>query len=519
MCRACLSPCPRFALAAALLGAALTTGGSAAAINPDGQPFDGSDFTLDLVQGPVLAGSRVVGLAGAYTPIAEGVAGYPFNPASVAHRVPWSHDWFDWELDGGFTLPTSVTGFDFDNNGDSSFSNAAAFFATGGLGLQFGEFGAGLNADWKLYQVETDKDVLNVNIVRLLLLGGYAFLDGELLGGLGVSLNNVSIERALVIGETSEDRTVADVSGPAWHGGLLWAPNYLPLRVGVAARVALPASAKPDSVPSCVKPACYQIGDDFFVPADPDTFDPNQPRGPGDGFYLPRTVSLPNEIWAGAALQLFRQFNHNWHSPHDEPSEHRRVKQEVEQAREARQIARDQKLSEAAARGQDTDAIEEKLDQQDEKLEEKEEERLDQASEIDRHRRLIPYKTMPRPKLLLSAVAKITWSTLNGVGLDSFLEHQKIERSGEWITVGPHFGAEAEVWPGYLVLRGGSYLEPTRFRQGTDRWHGTGGLDIRIPIEWSVFGLFDDDTTFRLSGAVDATVRYFGWNAGGGIWR
>ena len=90
---------------------------------------------------------------------------------------------------------------------------------------------------------------------------------------------------------------------------------------------------------------------------------------------------------------------------------------------------------------------------------------------------------------------------------------------GEVVTVQPHGALETEVWPGYLVLRGGSYLEPSRFRDIPLRVHGTGGLDIRIPTEWSVFGLLDDDTTFRVGGAVDFSKRYFGWGVGAGIWR
>ncbi|MBW2459634.1 MAG: hypothetical protein JRI68_34390 [Deltaproteobacteria bacterium] len=477
----------------------------------DGQPFDTSEYTIDLHQGPVLAGSRVVGLAGAYAPIAEGVAGYAYNPASVVARVPWSTAWHDWELDGGFTLPTSLSELDFDNNGDSSFTNTAAFFATGGLGLQFGDVGVGINLDWQLYQVETETDILNVSLVRGLLVLGYSFLDGELLTGLGLSANNISIERAIAEAESGEDRTVATVMGPAAHGGVVWAPNYLPIRVGVAARLSLPASQQPDAVPECnEEQGCIQDGDDFYVEDD---------TKPGGRFYLPRTVSLPNEIHAGVALQLFRQLNQGWANPKDEPSHHRRAKEEIERAREAREIERERLIQEATARGESIDVVEDRLDQSEDHARYLEEERLDAAYESDWQRRLIPYKTMPRERLLLSLAMKLTWSTENGVGLDSFLEHQEVERSGEHVTVGPHFGVEGEAWPGYLVLRGGSYFEPTRFERGSGRWHGTGGLDLHIPIEWGVFGLFDDDTSWRLGGAVDGTVRYFGWNVSFGVWR
>src|SRR5690606_11709824 len=185
----------------------------------EGEPIDTSNFTLDLHQGPVLAGSRVVGLGGAYVPIAEGVAGYAFNPAAVALRVPWSTDYLDWDDDGGFTLPSSVTQFDFDNNGDDGFSNDTALFLTAGLGLQAGPGGVGANVDWQLYKVGAGDEALNVNIWRPVLLGGYSLLDGELVIGLGVGLIVVDIDRDIPFGGSSEARDVASVAGPSFHAG------------------------------------------------------------------------------------------------------------------------------------------------------------------------------------------------------------------------------------------------------------------------------------------------------------
>jgi hypothetical protein len=79
---------------------------------------------------------------------------------------------------------------------------------------------------------------------------------------------------------------------------------------------------------------------------------------------------------------------------------------------------------------------------------------------------------------------------------------------------------EGEAIPGYLVLRGGTYYEPSRFRDPAGpRVHGTFGLDVRIPIVWSVFGLLEDDNTFRVGGAIDGALRYFGWGVSAGIWR
>jgi hypothetical protein len=99
---------------------------------------------------------------------------------------------------------------------------------------------------------------------------------------------------------------------------------------------------------------------------------------------------------------------------------------------------------------------------------------------------------------------------------------QRVERSGQEVSVSPRLGLEGEVIPGYLVVRAGGYDEPTRFTStpgASARLHATGGFDVRIPIEWSVFGLLDDDTTFRVGGAVDGAPRYFGWAASAGLWH
>jgi hypothetical protein len=69
------------------------------------------------------------------------------------------------------------------------------------------------------------------------------------------------------------------------------------------------------------------------------------------------------------------------------------------------------------------------------------------------------------------------------------------------------------------ALRAGTYLEPTRFDTSSPRPHATAGFDVHVPVAWSLFGLFDDDTTFRVGGALDSAERYFAWTASLGIWR
>ena len=47
----------------------------------------------------------------------------------------------------------------------------------------------------------------------------------------------------------------------------------------------------------------------------------------------------------------------------------------------------------------------------------------------------------------------------------------------------------------------------------------SGQNHVHVPVDWSVFGLFDDDTTFRVGGALDSAQRYFAWTASFGVWR
>ncbi|MBI4705354.1 MAG: hypothetical protein HY744_29970 [Deltaproteobacteria bacterium] len=478
---------------------------AAGPLGKQGQPIQTSEYTIDLYDGPVLAGSRVVGLAGAYTPIAEGVAGYSYNPAAVAQRLPWSAGWFDWDLDGGFTLPASVTDFDYDNNGDESYANSAAFFATGGGGLQLGRFALGANIDVQQYRVGSKvaaDRTLVVNVTRTLLLLGCALLDGELVLGLGAGINDVGVEHTWDVPEA--ERQIAKVTGGSAHAGAIWAPAYLPLRAGAAVRWGAQQS---DSLPECNAAAGCVQKDGAYV---------------SSGYYLPRSLALPTEIQAGVAFQLLRPLNWRWTNPHGERgSFYALARTRAQEARRARAAAAERAIAGAKRGGKSEDAIdalEDRLEEQDDQAAQAEDADLDRAGEQDRSRRLLGYRLMPRAKLLVSAAVKITMATADGVGLESFLE-QKVERSGEEVTVQPRLGVEAEAIPGYVVVRAGGYLEPSRFREVEPRIHGTAGLDLRIPIEWSVFGLLDDDTTFRVSGALDATVRYFGWGAGLGLWH
>lgn len=423
---------------AALVVLALCARQAAAQLAPEGAPIDDSDYTIDFYTGPILDSSRNTGLAGSFSALSDGVGGYGVNPSSVALRVPWSDSWFDFELDGSITLPSTLRDTDFDNNGDTTVGNDAALYLTGGAGFQFGELGVGLSFGVSSYETTSiDGDgqaqALDVSFVTVNLVAGCVLQEGQL--ALGVGLGGQAVQLARILADGSQ-RDLADVTGTTLQLGAIWAPTRLSLRAGVALRVA-PGGG--DAAPAGVEP---DANGDYRV----------------DNFVLPRTINVPAELQIAFATQLFRRLNFGWHNPR-----------------------RPQPSGVAPA---ETDA----------------------------------YRTLPRRRLLLSSALKVTFPTKDGVGTDSFLL-QRVERSGRKASISPRLGVETEPIIDWLVVRAGSYYEPTRFPGSSARVHATAGLDLHIPIVWSVFGLFDDGTSFRIGGAVDGASRYFGWSISAGVWR
>jgi hypothetical protein len=97
---------------------------------------------------------------------------------------------------------------------------------------------------------------------------------------------------------------------------------------------------------------------------------------------------------------------------------------------------------------------------------------------------------------------------------------RRVQRSGEQLSLSPHMGLETEVIPHWTRLRGGTYLEPSRFASNPKgaRLHTTFGFDQKV-LGWDVFGTFPEDTEWRVSGSLDAGRNYLGWGIAIGNWR
>lgn len=120
-----------------------------------------------------------------------------------------------------------------------------------------------------------------------------------------------------------------------------------------------------------------------------------------------------------------------------------------------------------------------------------------------------PKRHLPRFYVLLTGDLVFTGPVENGTGAQAFLAGEE-QRSGEDASASFRGGVESEVMDNRLVLRAGTYLEPSRFDAEDGRLHLTGGFDVRI-FKW----LLD----WELCGAFDFAERYTNIGLGVGVWH
>ncbi len=258
-------------------------------LGAQGAPITTSDYRLDLFQGPVLAGSRLTGLGGAYQAVADGAEGHFFNPAAAAVRSPWVTTKFDGDVNGSLIFPSSIGNTDFDNNGSVGFAQKNFVFATLGANVNYGSFGIGVSLSAQDYNLEASStnEALELSLVTAHLVTGYGFFKDQVQMGVGVRFVNLSVRRA-VAGSASSD--VFDSSGAGLETGVIVAPHDRPFRASVAFRTAVTGKLSEDN---SVKP---NAAGDLVL----------------QGKYLPHEVRLPAEIEMGFAYQFGRPLNPGW---------------------------------------------------------------------------------------------------------------------------------------------------------------------------------------------------------------
>jgi hypothetical protein len=116
--------------------------------------------------------------------------------------------------------------------------------------------------------------------------------------------------------------------------------------------------------------------------------------------------------------------------------------------------------------------------------------------------------------LLVAGDLVMTGWVPDGHGVKAFARH-RLQRSGLDLALSPRMGAEAELIPGWLRLRAGTYWEPPRFRGVDGRLHGTAGMDVRL----FGFTIFEREYRLRISLTADRAARYGNAGISLGFWH
>lgn len=445
---------------------------------------------LHVVTGPILAGSRVLGLAGAYQGIAEGLEGFAVNAAAPAVRTPWSWDWFDYDLDFSISIPTPfrrIDDLEFDGVKDA-FDYSGFIFLTVGANAQLGPWGFGVTSDLTRFDLtpgaRVGEEQWHGLLSRTKGLFARTLFDGDLVVGGGFRLLGFDVSGTTPAGQT---QTVVSTLGLAPELGALWRPEGGWIRLGATYR--MPVSTKASA-------------------SDAEKV---------DRWWIPSGINLPWEIDLGFAMQGgARPLNLHWPDPH---AERGKLQRDVAKARVAREQARSAVLAATAPelralREQDLERAEKEL----RAVEERELREFDARYVAEAKER---YRRLPREYLLFTLGMLITGPTPDGISLESFFT-QTIRRAGAVVTYSPRAGVETELVPELLKLRLGTYVEPSRFTSQPDwrqyRQHVTAGFDVRL-FEWRVFGLYEAGTSWRLTSAIDVTHNYWNYGLSVGIWR
>ena len=89
------------------------------------------------------------------------------------------------------------------------------------------------------------------------------------------------------------------------------------------------------------------------------------------------------------------------------------------------------------------------------------------------------------------------------------------QASGRDVNVLARVGAEAEILPGRLRVRAGSYWEPARVAGRSGRVHGTAGLELRL----FRFSLWEKERRVRIALAIDVAETYQNIALSLGLWH
>ncbi|MEM1415698.1 MAG: hypothetical protein AAGH15_12395 [Myxococcota bacterium] len=438
-----------------------------------------NDFRVDLTPTPVLASGKVLGVGGAYTALAEGIASAPFNAAAYGARARWELDRFEWEPAFSLLLGGSFRENDFFNNGlGEGFGVDDFTFFDVGLRFQLGDVGFGVLVQSQRYGLPdadpTDELVDPDARFRTAHAGlGYGFFRGQLVVGGGVRWVTLRFDAEDASGMT---QPLVDFEGAGFDVGMLLRIDGLPFRFGAGVRTPVRSTVVED---------------------------PGEEIQTVLGLPLPRSVELPWEVRTGVAWQFGpRRFNPRY------------VRRKDAAHGWAERLARERCARRGAGDGRAGAACEEPPDP-----ELTPEDRVagarqaSYAGDAMAGLRALGERVRasePRRYVLVSTEVLLQGSLADAVGVDAFVRQEQ-RRRGRKVTFGWRLGVEGEPWHDRLRVRAGTYLEPSRYDGVNPRVHGTAGFDVRLFRVWR----FDLQAGFTIDGARD----YLNWGFGLGVWH
>ena len=215
-----------------LAGCVGLSGTAEGQLGPDGSPITTSNYTVDLTRGVVISTSRVIGLSGAATSLAQGVEGGLQNPAAVAYRGPQWPDWYDYWLALGSTFP--LQSGDFYNSGrvtgDTGAVSNDTFFLIPGAYFQMWNLGIGLTIDSQFIRLKgvvnpatMEQETLRLRFTTFHIQAGYGFFDGQLILGGGLRILR---QRAFQSKRIVSDGDVYTTLGLGAEVGLMLRPHH-----------------------------------------------------------------------------------------------------------------------------------------------------------------------------------------------------------------------------------------------------------------------------------------------------
>ncbi len=459
-----------------------------------------------------MAPGRITGLAGATTAVAESVEGVYNNAAAPAVRESHSVRWFEWEPSVGIAFPGAYGGTDFNNRGEKGIERQVErnrrlgiqkpptvettdrfLYLQAGLWGQFGPLGISATGDQIRYDVAAQTEAtpsLSLALTRIHLVAAWAFLKNQICVGAGARMVIVNVD-----GLNNDLGAVIAMFGAAPQVGVIVKPEDVPWRIGMTARA--PVEAGPLSAGRVSE----EIRTDGTVIRRAGTF------------ILPERITQPWEVEAGIAYQFGpRPLNPLWINPRDHEREEEAHIERVRRARHVAQRAELAAIDDESARALRAEAIR----REEQMATAIEGAQLAHASKTLIEQRKARYLNWPRERVMVLASVLMTGPSEQAVAIEAFID-QRREIVGQRVGVSPRVAIETEPVSNLLKFRGGFYVEPSRFADGTSRQHFTFGTDVRL-FAWDVFGIISE-RSWRLSAFVDMSPRYQNFGFGIGPWH